>query len=124
MPFVCLSGDSREGLAGGLTYEITTELVRRGRDGVEVVSTLSNRAPVAGAEVAVVPPADADFLLEGSVQQFENRVRVTVQITDAHRRTPIWAESYERDAGDLLALRRTLAREIIAQVQSRLLAKS
>ena len=121
MPFVCLSGDSREGLAGGLTYEITTELVRRGRDGVEIVSTLSPRGPATtGAATALLPPSDADYLLEGSVQRFEDRVRVTAQITDARRRTPIWAESYERDAGDLLALRRALAREIITQVQAKL----
>lgn len=125
MPFVSLSGDSREGLAAGLTYEITTELVRGGNGGVQVVSALSStRTHASVGSMEVVPPAEADYLLEGSVQQFEDRVRVTVQITDARQRTPIWADSYEREAGDVLALRRGLAREIIAQVQAKLRPRS
>jgi len=123
MPFICLSGDdSREGLAAGLTYEITTELVRRGRDGLVIVSGLSSRRSVITGTGTQAPVAgvDADYLLEGSVQRFADRVRVTAQITDARRLTPIWAETYESDAKDVLVLRSALAGEIATHVQAKL----
>jgi TolB-like protein len=105
LPFADLSQEGS--LAGGLTYEITTELVRSG--GLDVV-----RVPVMPASL------DADFLLEGSVQRVGPRVRVTAQLSDAQRRSPIWAESYERDVGDLLSAQTALSNQIVGEIRARL----
>jgi tetratricopeptide (TPR) repeat protein len=66
--------------------------------------------PQIGRELGV------DAVMEGSVLRAGNRVRVTAQLirtaTDEH----LWAESYERDLRDVLALQSGVARQIAGQV--------
>jgi hypothetical protein len=43
-------------------------------------------------------------VLEGSVRRVGSQVRVNTQLTDAEPDTHLWAERFDRDAGDLFAL--------------------
>ena len=49
-------------------------------------------------------------VLEGSVQQAGDRVRITAQLIDARTEEHLWAESYDRDLKDVLALQSGVAR--------------
>ena len=44
------------------------------------------------------------YVLEGSVQQSGKQVRVTAQLIDAESDAHLWAERFDRNTGDLLAL--------------------
>jgi adenylate cyclase len=61
-----------------------------------------------------------DAIVEGSVQRFGDRVKVTAQLVEASADKHLWAESYERDVKDVLELEsdvaRTIAKEIRAMV--------
>jgi Tfp pilus assembly protein PilF len=46
-----------------------------------------------------------------------DRVRVTAQLVDAASDRPLWADTYERDMGDILALQREVARAIALGVE-------
>jgi adenylate cyclase len=46
----------------------------------------------------------ADYVLEGSIQTVGKRIRVTAQLIDAHDGSHVWAERYDRNAGDLFAI--------------------
>jgi tetratricopeptide (TPR) repeat protein len=64
-----------------------------------------------------------DAVVEGSVTRRGNRVRITAQLIDARTDTHLWAESYERDLPDTLALQDTVARDIAQEIKGKVLPK-
>jgi tetratricopeptide (TPR) repeat protein len=61
-------------------------------------------------------------LWKSTILRFENRVRTTVQLIRARKEEHLWAQSYERELGDILKLQSELARTIAAQIHIRLSA--
>ena len=49
------------------------------------------------------------YVLEGSVQKSEDRVRVLVQLIDAIKGVHLWSERYDKDLKDLFALQDEIA---------------
>jgi eukaryotic-like serine/threonine-protein kinase len=60
----------------------------------------------------------ADAVIEGSVTRSADRVRITVQLIDAARDQHLWAESYEREMKNVLALQSQVAQAIAEQVHA------
>jgi TolB-like protein/Flp pilus assembly protein TadD len=60
------------------------------------------------------------FLLEGSVQKAGDRMRLNVRLVDARSEREVWAEQYDRQAGDVFAIQTELSKAIIAQLRARL----
>jgi len=58
-----------------------------------------------------------DGVVEGTVLRSGNRVRVTANLLHAPTDRHLWAETYENDLGDVLALQDTLAQAIAEQVR-------
>ena len=58
-----------------------------------------------------------DALIEGSVLRVGNRVRITAQLIEAATDHHLWAENYERDLGDVLALQGEVARAIAGEIE-------
>ncbi len=56
-------------------------------------------------------------IVEGSFFRDANRVRITVQLINALTDEHIWAENYERDVTDMLALQGEVARAIARKIQ-------
>ena len=61
-----------------------------------------------------------DAIVEGTVERIENRVRIRAQLIHAETDHHMWAESYDRDVSDLLALERDVARDIAQQIGHRI----
>jgi tetratricopeptide (TPR) repeat protein len=59
-------------------------------------------------------------LLAGSLRRTGSRIRVAVQLIDTESQRQLWAEQYERDAMDLLALQRDVAEAITRQMTTSL----
>lgn len=64
-----------------------------------------------------------DTIVEGSIFRAGDRVRITVQLIDASNDQHLWAESYERDGRDLLALQGEVARIIAEEIRANLALK-
>jgi serine/threonine protein kinase len=60
------------------------------------------------------------YVLEGSVQRAGGRVRVSAQLIDARSDAHVWAEHYDRDVADVLAVQTELARQIADQLKANL----
>jgi adenylate cyclase len=60
------------------------------------------------------------YVLEGSVQKTENRVRITAQLIDAIKGYHLWAERYDRELKDLFALQDEITIKIITALQVQL----
>lgn len=121
LPLENLSRDpEQEYFADGMTDELTTELVKIG--GLRVISRTSavhykgtsKTLPEVAQELRV------DAVIEGTVQRSGDRVRVRAQLIEAQTDRHLWAESYERDVRDVLALEGDLARAIAHQVHLQL----
>jgi TolB-like protein/DNA-binding winged helix-turn-helix (wHTH) protein/Flp pilus assembly protein TadD len=59
-------------------------------------------------------------LLEGSVQHSGNRVRVNAQLIDARTDTHLWAQTYDRELADVLAIQSEIARAIADRLKAKI----
>jgi adenylate cyclase len=60
------------------------------------------------------------YVIEGSVQQERNRVRITVQLIDALTRRHLFSERYDRDLKDILNLQDEITLKVLTAVQVKL----
>ena len=118
LPLENLSRDpEQEYFADGMTEELTTALAKIGalrvtsRTSVMQYKGTKKSLPEIGRELNV------DSVLEGSVLREGERVRITAQLIRASTDQHLWAESYDRDLKDVLALQSELARSIASQVK-------
>ena len=119
LPLSNLSGDQQQDyFADGMTDALITELAKI--HGLKVISRTSvmQFKDVRQPLPQIAQALGVDGILEGSVQRSGGRARVTVQLIRALSDTHLWANSYERDANDMLAIEgeisETVAREIKA----------
>ena len=60
-----------------------------------------------------------DVVLDGSVQHAGERVKVSVNLLDAHDGSSIWADSFETSAADIFAVQEDIARAVATRLQVR-----
>ncbi len=63
---------------------------------------------------------NVDGVIEGSVLRSGDQVRITAQLIRASTDTHLWADSYERDLRDVLALQDEVARTIANEIKVKL----
>ena len=123
LPLDDLSADSKqEYLADGLTDEMITELGRLHPKGLGVIARNSvmtykhttKSAAQIGKELGV------NYILEGSLTRSGDRLRVRAQLIQAEDQTHMWAEEYDRNLTDVLAMESDVAKAIAQQIQLRL----
>jgi TolB-like protein/DNA-binding winged helix-turn-helix (wHTH) protein len=115
LPFDNLSGDAdQEYLSDGLTEETITQLGRMEPDRLRVTARSSTwKYKHADRDIdRLRRELGADYVLEGSLRRAGERVRVTAQLIQAVDQTHVWAETYERDLGDVLVLESEVARAV------------
>jgi TolB-like protein/DNA-binding winged helix-turn-helix (wHTH) protein len=107
-------------MADGLTEELTVSLSRV--KGLRVVARNSSRAfGDRDADLGeVARRLGTTHLVTGSVRADGNRLRVTVHLSDSGSGTEMWAESYDRDLGDLFAVQGEIAAAVTRALRERL----
>lgn len=63
-----------------------------------------------------------DLVLEGSVRQSGNRVRITAQLIDAKSGMHVWADRFDRHMEDVFEVQDEIALKIATELQVELLA--
>lgn len=117
VPFENLCGDATQDyFADGMTEALLTELGK-----ISALRVISRQSMMRyeGTKKSVPQIARelmVDAVVEGSVLRVGDRVRVSVQLIEAAPEGHLWANSYDREVRDVLALQgemaRTVAREI------------
>ena len=123
LPFDNLSGDAdQEYLSDGLTEEMITQLGRLEPDRLRVTARSSTwKYKHADRDIdRLRQDLRADYVLEGSLRRAGERVRVTAQLIQAVDQTHVWAETYERDLGDVLVLESEVARAVARAIALKL----
>jgi TolB-like protein/DNA-binding winged helix-turn-helix (wHTH) protein len=105
LPFSYLSSErEHEYFADAVVEDITTDLSRLSETFVIARSTAMTYKGRVVSVQDVGRELKVRYILEGSVQRLGNRVRVNGQLIDVESGGHIWADKFERDISDLLAL--------------------
>ena len=105
LPFANLSGDpAQDYYADGITENLTTELSRiKGSFVIARNTAFTYKGkPVDAKEIG--KELGVRYVLEGSVQRDQNRVRVNAQLIDAESGAELWADRFDENVADLLKL--------------------
>jgi adenylate cyclase len=105
LPFTNLSGDpAQDYFADGITENLTTELSRIRNSFVIARNTAFTFTGKNLDAKAIGKELGVRYVLEGSVQRDQNRVRVNAQLIDAETGAHLWADRFEEDVADLFKL--------------------
>ena len=121
LPFINVSGDSEQDhLAEGLTDDLITELSKV--SGLFVIARHSVFAlkDTAGNIQEVAAELGVHFVLEGTLQRAESRLRINVNLIDALTGLSLWAERYDREYSDIFAVQDDVIGKIISALAVKL----
>src|SRR5437868_6956694 len=122
LPFTNMSGDpEQEYFSDGITEDIITDLSK-----ISALSVIARHISFTYKEKAakvqnVGKELGTDFILEGSVRKAGARVRVTGQLINSIDGTHIWAERFDRDLTDIVAIQDEITHAIVEQLKVKLL---
>ena len=113
LPFANLSNDPEQqyfadGITGGLTTDLSRipDMLVISRNTAFTYRDKPIDTKQIGREIGV------RYVLEGEVQRWGNRVRVTAQLIDAETDAHLWAERFDGDSGDLFAVQEEITNRI------------
>jgi TolB-like protein/Flp pilus assembly protein TadD len=121
LPFVNISPDPNdEFFADGLTEEMITKLSEVG--GLKVIARTSvmnykkkeKKVADIGKELGV------GSIVEGSVRKSGSKIRVTVQLVDAHTEEHLWASNYDKELDDIFAIQSDIASKVANSLSRRI----
>jgi TolB-like protein/Flp pilus assembly protein TadD len=117
LPFKNVGGRDREYIADAISEEIVTALSRWrwffviARHSSFTYKGQEIAADRIGSELGV------RYLLQGSVHVARSRIRVTAQLVDAASGASVWANRFDRELVDVLALQDEIAREVAGAIE-------
>ena len=122
LPFEDLTADPASGaFVSGLTEDLVTDLAKL--PDVTVVA-VPQQAGGSSADAIASQKArqqlGARYLLEGSVRQVEDTVRITAQLVEVATGHHVWGERYDRLLGDIFAVQDDVVESVIVGVQAAL----
>jgi TolB-like protein/DNA-binding winged helix-turn-helix (wHTH) protein/Flp pilus assembly protein TadD len=123
LPLQSLSSDPGDDyFADGITEALITQLA-----GIRSLRVISRQSVMRYKDSRkglpeIARELDVDAVVEGSVARSGGRIRVSAQLVHAPADRHLWAESYERELGDVLALQAELAAAIVASIRATLTA--
>ncbi len=121
LPLENLSRDpEQEYFAVGLTEELITKLTRIGALRVLSRTTATYYKGVRKPLPEIARELQVEGVVEGTVLRSGDQVRISAQLIHAPTDTHLWADSYERDLRNVLALQSEVAQAIAREVQVKL----
>ena len=117
LPFESLSGDaSQDYFADGMTDELITDLGQISSLRVISRTSIMTYKHVHKLLPEIARELDVGAVVEGTVLRSGERVRITAQLIAVPVERHIWAQSFEGDVRDTLALQNSFARAIAEQI--------
>jgi TolB-like protein len=121
LPLENLSRDpEQEYFADGLTEALITNLAKIGGLRVTSRTTAMHYKGVHRPVPEIARELGVSKVVEGTVLRSGARVRISAQLIEAATDAHLWAESYERDMQDILALQSEVAHAIASEVRIKL----
>ena len=121
LPFANVSGDpEQEYFADGVTQEVITALSR-----IRWIFVIASNSSFAykGRTPDVREVANelgVRYVVEGSVRQAGNRIRIMAQLIDGTTGNHVWAQRYDRELSEIFALQDELTQTIVVAIEPEL----
>jgi adenylate cyclase len=125
MPFVNMSGDpAKEYLGDGISEEILNDFANT--PGLHVAARTSSFSfKGKNADIGeIARKLHVGTILEGSVRQEGNRIRVVAQLIDAADGFHLWSARYDRKLDDILAMQDEISHAIASTLGQKLAART
>jgi TolB-like protein len=117
LPFKNLSGDpSQDYFADGVTENLTTDLWRIRSSFVIARNTAFTFKDRAVDAKQIAKELGVRYVLEGSVQRDQNRVRVNAQLIDGETGAHLWADRFQEEVADLFKLQDDVVARLAASL--------
>jgi len=118
LPFENYSDDTKLNFfASGLTEDLTAALSRA--TGLFVIARTS-ATTYKGKPVDVKRVAEeqgVQYVLEGSIQKADDKLRITTQLVDALNGRHLWADRFDRQAKDVFAIQDEIVKHVMVELQ-------
>lgn len=123
LPFKNLSGSAdQDDLVDGFRLSIQSSLIKL--SGLFLINAPAlehyRHSDVSAIQAAI--EVGVRYVLDGTVQMSGDRVRVTIQLTDAPAAQIIWAEHYDRVVDDIFDIQDEITTEVTVALEVKLLA--
>jgi len=123
LPFENLSGDPDEDyFSDGLTEELITQLGSLNPYQLGVIARTTSMAYKRTSKSAqqIAAELGVDYILESSIRCDGNQMRITVQLIRARGQVHVWAQSYDRQIRNSIALQKEVAKAVAEQIKIKL----
>ncbi len=121
LPLDNLSADpSQQYFVDGMTDELITDLAKVSSLRVISRTSVMRYKGTTKTLPEIARELNVDAVIEGSVVRSGKRVRITAQLLHGPTDRHLWAETYERDLGDVLRLQSEVAQAIAQQVRAQI----
>ena len=121
LPLANLSSDpEQEYFSDGMTDAIINELSRAGSLKVISRTSVMRYKGTKKSVEEIARELHVDAVIEGSVIREGNHVRINAQLVYAPTQMQVWADTFDRDRRDVLALQSEIAHAITRQLRVRL----
>jgi len=123
LPFTNMSGDpEQEYFSDGMTETLITDLSK-----ISSLFVISRNSVFTYKGQAMKPEQvsrelGVHYVVEGSVQKAQDRVRINTQLIDATTGGHLWAERYDRDLADIFTLQDEVIQKIVTALAVKLTA--
>jgi TolB-like protein/Tfp pilus assembly protein PilF len=120
LPLENFTGDPQQDyLADGITEEIIAQLGSIDPHHLGVIARTSamryKHTQKSAAEIS--REVGANYLLEGSIRHFGDRIRVTAQLIQSSDQSHLWADSYDRKLSDVLRIESDIASSVASEIR-------
>lgn len=126
LPFENLSGgEKHDYFSEGLTEEMISQLARLNPERLGVIartSAMQYRSTTKSIQ-QIGRELGVSHVLEGSVRRVGKRVRITAQLIRVSDETHLWAETYERNLGDILKIQSEVSQAVAREIRVKLGAR-
>jgi TolB-like protein/class 3 adenylate cyclase len=123
LPFANIGGDpDQEHFVDGVTESLTTDLSRiRGAYVIARNTAFAYKGKRLDVKT-IGRELNVRYVLEGSVQRSENRMRVNVQLIDAETGNHLWAERFDKPLADLFDMQDEIVSRLANALNAQLVA--
>ena len=122
LPIENLSGDKdQEYFADGMTDDLIANLAKIRSPRVISRSTAMAYKGTRRPMSQIASELNVDAVFEGTVLRVGNRVRITAELVQVSTDRHLWAETYESQMGDILALQNRVSSAIVNEIRINLM---
>ena len=119
LPFQSMAGDTANSyFAEGMAEEVATALAKV--PGLQLAGRNSASAHSGKSPQEIGKLLGVGAVLQGSVRRAGERMRISVELTNASSGIVMWTESYEREVKDVFAVQDEISRQIVSALRMKL----